>query len=75
MRSISSQHITGKFIRINIITARRGKNILRINIQEIVSIFNQIRNIKSIGKKLISFPTKSPTPDHVGDVVNSHQRD
>ena len=33
-------------------------------------MFNQIRHIQEIGNKLISLPTKSTTPDHIGEVLN-----
>ena len=33
--------------------------------------FNQIIHIWAIGIKLISPPTKSPTPYHISDVINT----
>ena len=52
----------------HVITARREENIVIKNLQE-KSIFNKIRHIQAIGRKLISFPTKCPTPYHIGDIV------
>ena len=71
LESISSQQLTGKCNRVHIITSRRENDIIITNLQENICIFNQIRHIKAIGNKLISLPTKPPTPDNIGDVVNS----
>ena len=56
---------------INVIIACRDNNILQKTIQEKRSIFNQIRHIQAIWNKLINLPGKTPTPDHIGDIVKS----
>ena len=56
MEDISSQHLTGKYNRIQFITDLRDKKIVRTNIQENISIFNKIRPIQSIENKLILLP-------------------
>ena len=48
LESILSKNITGKFNRVHIITYRRDKNIFRTNLQQIIYIFNRIRNIQSM---------------------------
>ena len=53
----------------HVITYLRDKGIIRNNIQENECIFNQIIHIKAIGNKLISIPTKHPTPFHIVNVV------
>ena len=67
---ISSQKLTGKCNRVNVITTHRDKDIIRTNLQENRCIFNPIRHIQAIGKNIISLPTKPPTPDHIVYVVN-----
>ena len=74
LEAISSKQLTGKLNRINAITARREKNLVRTNIQENRSILNQIRHIYTIGNKLISITTKPPTPDHIGNVIKTPLR-
>ena len=70
MESISSQQLTGKYNKVQVITPHIESNIIRTNLQENRSTFNQIRQIQAIGNKLISLNTKSPTTDHIGDGVN-----
>ena len=67
----SSKQLTVKCNRVHIITSRRDKDTIRTNLQKIGCILNQIIHIHPIGNKLISIPNKPPTPDHIGDVVNS----
>ena len=69
LEAISNNQLTGKFNKVHAITACRDKNIIRTHIQENICIFNQIRHIQDIGNKLISHPTKTLTPGHIGDVV------
>ena len=69
LEAISSHQLTGKWNIVHVITVRREKDIVRTNLQENRCIFNQIRYIQFIGNKLISRPKKSPTPDHIGDLV------
>ena len=38
-------------------------------LQVIRSIFNRIKHIQSVGNKMISIPTKIPTPDHIDNVI------
>ena len=70
IKSIPSQKLTGKCNRVHVITTRRDKDITGTNIQEKRCILNQIRHVHTIVNKLIGLPTKTPTPDHIGDVVN-----
>ena len=70
MEDISSQQLTSKCNRDQVIPARRDKNILRTNLQLNRSIFNQIWNIQVIGNKLVILPTKPPKTDPIGGVVN-----
>ena len=49
LESISSQKITGKYNIVNVITARRDKDIFRTNIQENICILNQIIHIQALG--------------------------
>ena len=74
MDDISSQQLTVKCNMINVIIACRDNNILHKTIQEKRYIFNQIRHIQAIWNKLINLPGKTPTPDHIGDVVKSTLR-
>ena len=69
LEATSSQKRTGKRNKVHVITSRRDNNIVIKNLQENRSTFNQIRHIEETGNKLISPPIKSPTPDHIGDVV------
>ena len=55
---------------INSIIARRDNNGIRKNTQGNRSIFNQIRHIYETCNKLISIAKKTPTPYHIGDIVN-----
>ena len=52
-------------------TSRRDKQIFRTNLQEKRSIFNIIRHIQAIGKKLICLPRKPPKPYHIVNVIKS----
>ena len=72
MEDISSKKFTVKCIRIQVITPRRDKNILRRNIEENIYTLNQIRHIKETGKKIIRLPTKNPTPDQIGDIFKCY---
>ena len=54
---------------IHSITAHIEENIVRANLQENISIFNQIIHIKAIGNKLIRLPAKPLTPENIRDVV------
>ena len=74
MEDISSQNLIGKYNRIQVIASCWDKNILRTNIQSNISVFNQIRNIQSIGNKISSISTKPLTPDNIGDLVKSPVR-
>ena len=49
LESILSQKITGKYNIVNVITARRDKDIFRTNIQENICILNQIIQIQALG--------------------------
>ena len=69
MEAISSQQLTGKCNRTHIITANREKRFLQKYIQETRSILNQIIKIQSKGNGLVSLPTKSSIPHHIGNVV------
>ena len=64
LEATSSQQITGIFNKVHVVTDCRDKNIIRTNLQENRCIFNQIIHIQEIGNKVISLPTKPPTPDH-----------
>ena len=63
MEAISSQQLGGKCNKIQVITARRYRNTVRVNIQENRYIFNQIRHIQEISKNILysynSFNTRS----------------
>ena len=59
---------------VHIITAHRKKNIARTNIQKNIYIFNQIGHMQEIGNKRISLHEKTPTLDHIGDVVKNPLR-
>ena len=61
MESISSPQKTGRCNNIHV-------KMFRKNIQENISIFNQIRHIQAIEEKLIILPTNYPTTDHISDV-------
>ena len=67
----SSQQLTWKYNSIHVITACRGKNILRTNIEYNISIFNKIIHIQSIWNKLVSLNTKPSKSDNIGNVVQS----
>ena len=71
LEAISSQKLIGKCNRVNAINACRYKDIIRNNLQENIFILNQIKHINEIGNKLISLPKKHPTPDYIGDLLNS----
>ena len=59
--AIKIQQLTGKYNRVHVNTSHIYKNIVRKNIQENRSILNQIRHMKEIGNKIISF---SANPQH-----------
>ena len=67
LEDISSHQLTGKFNRVHVIIAFRKKNISRTNLQENISILNQVRHIQEISNKLIGLTLKK-TPDRIGDV-------
>ena len=71
LEDILSQKLTETFNRVHVITARRDKDIIRTNLQENRCIFNQIRHIQDMGKKLLNLPKKHPTLYHIGYVVNT----
>ena len=71
---MSSQQLTGKCNTIHVITYHRYMNIVRKNLRESISVYNQIRHIKTIRKKIISLPKKPPITYHIGDLVKSLPR-
>ena len=71
LEAIPGQQLTVKLNMVHTTAYLRDKNIVRTNIQENRSIFNQIRHIQAIRNKLTTLPTKPPVPDHISDVHKS----
>ena len=74
MEDVSGQQLLVNIYKVHLITVRRDKGKPERNLQGNRSIFNQIKHIRAINNKLISLPTKPPTPYHTGDVVRSSLR-
>ena len=69
MEAVSSQQLPVKYNKVHVITACRDKYIIKTNLQENISIFNQINPIQAIGNKLVSLTTKPPTPDQISNRI------